>query len=119
MPLRESIELASEPSAAKTSAASASASARFEDALLAPFPNPTSGRLTVPLTLAAPAEVTVNVYDALGRRVAVLADGEMAEGAHVLRLDARHLASGVYVIQARVDGAAGPVAFVRRLSVVR
>lgn len=119
-PVRQSIELAAEPSTAKTSSTtSASASARFEDALFDPFPNPTSGRLTVPLTLAATSNVTVSVFDALGRRVAVLADGEMAEGAHALRLDARHLASGVYVVQARVDGAAGQTAFAKRLSVVR
>ena len=50
--------------------------------------------------------------------MATLADGPMAEGAHALRLDARALPAGVYVVRVVVrDG--GTEALTRRVTVVR
>ncbi len=50
----------------------------------------------------------VAVYDALGRQVAVLADGATAGVTQTYELDASALAAGVYVVRARTD--AGVVA---------
>lgn len=72
-------------------------------ALDAPFPNPTSGPTSVELRTASPEAVTVEVFDALGRRVAVLHDGVLAAGTHRLALDTRVLAVGVYVVRARTE----------------
>jgi hypothetical protein len=41
--------------------------------------------------------VQLVVYDLLGRRVAVLADGQQSAGEHSGRFDAARLASGVYL----------------------
>ena len=41
----------------------------------------------------------VDVYEALGRQVAVLADGEMVTGWHRVRLDGSTLPSGVYLVR--------------------
>ena len=81
-----------------------------------PFPNPARGRVTVPLSLAREARVSVTVVDALGRTVAVLHDGLLPAGASVLAWDApAGLAAGVYVV--RLAGDAGEAS--RRVLVVR
>ena len=68
-------------------------------------PNPTTGRAAIDFDLAAPAEVTLEVFDALGRRVAVLADGaSMAAGPHEVEFSAAGLAPGVYVYRLRAGG---------------
>ncbi len=72
-------------------------------ALLAPYPNPTTGRTTVPFALPAAARVELAVYDVLGRRVATLADGPFGAGRHAVVLDGSRLASGVYVVRAEAD----------------
>ena len=74
----------------------------------APFPNPGRGRITVPLALPDAAEaVTVEVYDALGRRVAVLAEGAaFAAGFADLVWDAGAAPAGLYLVRARSAGGA-------------
>ena len=86
------------------------------------WPNPASGRGTVRLAVSTAARhAAAWVYDALGRRVAVLHDGPLSPGAHDFAFDAAALAPGVYVVQVRVtpsgDGAAWTD--VRRVTVVR
>lgn len=70
-------------------------------ALEPPFPNPAAGRVALRLHLGAPQPVRVAVFDALGRRVAVLHDGPLPAGVHALAFDARALPGGVYVVRAR------------------
>lgn len=78
-------------------------------------PNPAGRSATLRFTLAAPADVRLTITDALGREVAVVAQGERAAGAHTAAVDVSRLAPGVYV--ARL--AAGAAVATRRLSVVR
>ena len=66
-------------------------------------PNPASGRTTITFGLAEAGDASVTVYDALGRQVAVVADGAYAAGRHDVTLDASALPTGVYVV--RVAGA--------------
>jgi hypothetical protein len=64
-------------------------------------PNPVVGRAAVTLTLTHPEAVTVAVFDALGRRVAVLHEGSLASGvAHHFTFEADGLPSGVYLVRA-------------------
>jgi hypothetical protein len=79
-----------------------------------PVPNPFNPRTRVELVLDVPAHVRADVFDARGRRVAILADRRFESGAHVLdwTTDA---ASGLYLL--RVE-AAGTVEM-RRLSLIR
>ncbi|HLA63915.1 MAG TPA: hypothetical protein VK610_05780, partial [Rhodothermales bacterium] len=67
--------------------------------------NPARGPVAVRLVLPAPASAFVAVYDALGRRVAVLHDGPLAAGPAALALDAGRLVPGVYVVRATVGAA--------------
>ena len=47
-------------------------------------PNPVRDEAAIRFTLVEPSAVTVGVYDALGRRVAVLTEGHRAAGSHKL-----------------------------------
>jgi len=68
--------------------------------LTPPAPNPTAGRATFSLRLQATEAVTVEVLDALGRRVAVLYDGPLAAGIdHAFGVDGAALPAGVYVVR--------------------
>ena len=67
-------------------------------ALTAPAPNPVRRAASMRLTVPAPEYVRAAVYDALGREVAVLWDGD-ASGTAELRLDASALSAGVYVVR--------------------
>ncbi len=60
-------------------------------------PHPVGVGTTLHVSMAAPADVRIDVLDALGRRVATLADGALAAGDHALAWDARGLTPGVYV----------------------
>jgi hypothetical protein len=51
-------------------------------ALALPRPSPSSGEVWLDFTLAAAGEVTLDVFDTTGRRVARLADGVMEAGPH-------------------------------------
>ena len=83
-------------------------------ALAAPFPNPTAGAATLAFTLAESAEVTLTVYDALGRRVATLAEGLQPAGAHEATFGAG-LPAGIYVVRFEV----GAEAWTERVTLVR
>lgn len=73
------------------------------------------------LTVASAAEhAVVSVYNALGRRVAVLHDGPLGEGAQALAFESAGLPAGLYVVHARLESAGGAVwRDVRRITVVR
>ena len=60
------------------------------------FPNPVSRETAITYTLSHPTPVKLEVFDVLGRSVAVLADGWQSEGAHTVPFDASFLSSGVY-----------------------
>jgi hypothetical protein len=79
-------------------------------------PNPSAGRASFTLEVAATQRVRVAVYDALGREVAALHDGLLPAGAaHTLTFDGRGLAAGLYVV--RIEGEAFSNA--RTLALVR
>ncbi len=76
--------------------------------VLRAWPNPCHGSATIWFELARPQEIAVDLYDVHGRRIACLAQGERAAGAHVLRWDARTpsghlLASGIYFVRLNTD----------------
>ena len=66
-------------------------------ALEAAYPNPFSGSTAIQYEVPEATHVTVAVYDAVGRRVAVLVDAEQGVGRYTAEWDARSLASGVYL----------------------
>ncbi|RMH53240.1 MAG: T9SS C-terminal target domain-containing protein [Bacteroidetes bacterium] len=74
-------------------------------AVLSNYPNPFSHRTTLVLDLVAETPVRVAVFDALGRRVAVLRDEVLPAGRHHLPLDASAWAPGLYVARVQTERA--------------
>jgi hypothetical protein len=67
------------------------------------YPNPFNPSTTLSFVLRSPAQVTIRVFDILGRQVAELASGEeLDEGEHSLEFYADGLASGVYFSRVEV-----------------
>ena len=60
------------------------------------FPNPFNPSTTIQFALPKNADVTVKLFDLLGREVATLVDEEFAPGEYKLLFEAGELASGVY-----------------------
>jgi len=67
-------------------------------------PNPFNPATRIAFTLAEPAAVSLHVYDAAGRLVAILLEGEArGTGRHALDWDAEGLPSGVYLARLVAD----------------
>ena len=73
--------------------------ARFD----AVFPNPFATTATVAYTLDRPLDVTVTLYDGVGRVVRVLEAGTRGAGPHTVAVEANGLAAGTYFVQIRSE----------------
>ena len=60
-------------------------------------PNPFNPATRIAFTLPEAADVRLEVYDVLGRRVAVLVSERRQAGQHTVDFDATGLAGGVYI----------------------
>ncbi|HLA62907.1 MAG TPA: T9SS type A sorting domain-containing protein, partial [Rhodothermales bacterium] len=69
------------------------------------YPNPTTGAARVRYTVAAAGAVRLAVYDALGREVAVLVEGQLAPSTYEADFDGARLAPGLYVVRLQAGGA--------------
>ena len=83
-------------------------------------PNPFSDRTTIEFALPEQTDVTLKVYDMMGRRVATLVDGPARAGTHQIpwtgrARDGQALASGVYLLRLTTD----EQAFTERMTLVR
>ena len=67
-------------------------------------PNPFRVRAEVILRSSRSEDVTVAVYDMLGRDVVVLHDGRLAAGEHRIPFGATALPSGIYMVRATLAG---------------
>lgn len=69
------------------------------------YPDPFSGTTTLGYTIPEATSVKLEVYDILGRRVALLVDREQAAGSYTLTFDGSDLASGLYLLRMETDSA--------------
>ena len=67
--------------------------------LHANYPNPFNPSTILSFDLHESGQVRLSVYDALGRRIAILTDARMDAGRHELTWDAARLASGMYLVR--------------------
>ncbi|REL38123.1 T9SS C-terminal target domain-containing protein [Rhodohalobacter sp. SW132] len=64
------------------------------------YPNPFNPSTVIEYTLAQTQEVTLEVFDATGRKVATLVDNNVQQsGTHNVRFNASNLSSGIYFYQ--------------------
>jgi len=66
------------------------------------YPNPFNPTTTITVALPEAADLTVVVYNLIGKRVAELASGRFNAGNHNLTFDATGIASGLYFVRATV-----------------
>jgi hypothetical protein len=69
-----------------------------------PYPNPFNPTTTLSYSLASGADVTLKVFDVLGREVATLINDHQAAGDYRIAFDASHLASGNYFVVLNASG---------------
>ena len=68
------------------------------------YPNPFNPGTTISYQIAAPGDVTLKVFDLLGREVATLVDERKPAGAYRISFDGSGLASGVYLYRLATAG---------------
>jgi hypothetical protein len=72
--------------------------------LMQNYPNPFNPTTQIAFTLPRSSEVTLEVFDMLGRRVAVLEEQEIyVAGSHQVTFNANRLASGVFIYRLKTD----------------
>ncbi|HTR99830.1 MAG TPA: aryl-sulfate sulfotransferase, partial [Bacteroidota bacterium] len=74
------------------------------------YPNPFNPATQIRYALPARATVTLDVYNALGQRIAALVNEPEDAGFHEVRFDGTNLASGVYFYRLRARASASPAA---------
>jgi hypothetical protein len=67
------------------------------------FPNPFNPSTQIRFSLPEASEVSLKIYDILGKEVAVLVNETKAPGTYQILFDASQLASGVYVYQLKTS----------------
>jgi hypothetical protein len=83
--------------------------------LSAPIPNPSSSTARSVLVLERTADVVIELFDAVGRRVRALHRGVLGQGDHAVEIDVAGLAPGIYLVRAN----AGNASTTHRLVVTR
>ena len=68
------------------------------------YPNPFNAATTISFTLGSQSDVSLAVYDILGRKVAQLIDKRLDTGAHRIAWNADDMSSGLYFYRLSVDG---------------
>lgn len=79
------------------------------------YPNPFNPTTTIHYELPVQAEVSMVIYDMLGRKVATLVDAEKDPGAYSTTFDGSSLASGIYILRMQ----AGSFEKVQKLTLIK
>jgi hypothetical protein len=72
------------------------------------YPNPFNPATTIEYRLSASSDVTLKVYDLLGREVRTLVSERQNSGSHTVTFDGQNLSSGVYFYTLRASGIGSP-----------
>lgn len=72
------------------------------------YPNPFNPSTTIDYRLAANSDVTLKVYDVLGREIRRLVNERQGRGEYTVRFDAQNLSSGVYFYTLHAIGVESP-----------
>ncbi|MDZ7720095.1 MAG: T9SS type A sorting domain-containing protein [Balneolaceae bacterium] len=77
-----------------------------EDTITQNYPNPFNPTTNIEFSLTEQKDVTVEVYDRIGRKISTLVDDQLGRGFHTVQFDGTGLASGVYFYRIVTDQAA-------------
>jgi hypothetical protein len=79
------------------------------------YPNPFNPSTRIAFSLPSQLDVTLEVFDVLGRKVATLARGIHPAGSHEVEFDASRLTTGLYIY--RLTG--GALSVTRKMMLVK
>ncbi|HZW39501.1 MAG TPA: YCF48-related protein [Ignavibacteriaceae bacterium] len=79
------------------------------------YPNPFNPSTTISFTLPERTEVSLKVYNILGKEVAALVNETKEQGKHSINFDASKLSSGIYFYELR----AGSKVFTRKMTLLK
>lgn len=79
------------------------------------YPNPFNPSTMIRYQLPVSSEVSLKVFDILGREVAELINGRIEAGHHQIQFNARDLASGMYLYRLQ----AGDQVFIKKLTLIK
>jgi hypothetical protein len=82
------------------------------------YPNPFNPSTQIEYDLPKGGEVSLVVYDILGREVTTLANGYHEAGKYTARWDAGVQASGVYIARVKVSGGGGGTVFTKNIKLL-
>src|SRR5262249_22551412 len=68
------------------------------------IPNPFNPRTKIEFSMLRPGSALLRVFDVQGRTVATIVNSRLEQGVHRYDFDGDRLASGIYLLQLRVDG---------------
>ena len=91
--------------------------------LLPSYPNPFNRETVIRYHLPQEREVSLKIYDMLGRPVATLVRGAVKAGRHEVKFDADGMASGVYIYRLEVGvdnpSSSGHTTFTRKMTLLK
>ena len=79
------------------------------------YPNPFNPSTTIRFSLPTTSDVTLSVYDMLGRKVATLINGPMSAGEQRVNFDASSLSSGIYLYELK----AGSTRLTQKMTLIK
>jgi hypothetical protein len=79
------------------------------------YPNPTNEKVILSYNLSKSTDVTLEIYDILGRKVETLIDEYLSPGSYAVTWNASHSASGIYFCRLRV----GEYTTTRRMTILK
>ncbi|MCP4631857.1 MAG: T9SS type A sorting domain-containing protein [candidate division Zixibacteria bacterium] len=79
------------------------------------YPNPFNSRTTIAFTIPENGDVTLEIYDLLGRKVKTLVEGSFTANSYKMTWDSGNYASGIYFYRLRY----GDSKITRRMSLVK
>jgi hypothetical protein len=79
------------------------------------YPNPFNPSTVIRYQLPEAAQVSLEVFDMAGRKVADLVNGQVSAGSHTVNFDASQLSSGIYMYRLQT----GSTTLTRKLTVVK
>ncbi|MCB1060791.1 MAG: T9SS type A sorting domain-containing protein [Calditrichaeota bacterium] len=84
-------------------------------ALMQNYPNPFNPSTQITFSLPEASDVSLVVFDALGRQVATIANASLGAGLHTMIFDASNLSAGLYFYQLK----AGDYSAVRKMMLIK
>ena len=79
------------------------------------YPNPFNAQTSISYNLGAETDVTLEIFDVLGRQIETIVNETQAPGPHAVAWDASHVSSGMYFYRLQ----AGDYSATKRMTILK